>query len=113
MLDVEALGALSEHFPELGPYVYPLKSWDQQQIGFGRIRMMQWQVVYQHMLIMRRQWCHDKKLNFHETEKKVEAKIRRAKILTDPVVHWMLVVAGTYAEAYGDQQPYKDILEVI
>lgn len=109
MLDVEALADLARYFPELGPYVYPLQAPELSEIGYGRIRMQQWQVVHQHMLIMRRSWCHDRGLDFYATEKTVEAKIKRAKILTEPVIHWMLVTAGTYGHAWGEWAPYNDL----
>lgn len=72
--------------------------------GHGRIRAMQWQVVFQHLLVRRRSMCIRAQLDFYEVEKKAEAAVKRLKLEISPELSWLLVYAQTMKIVLGEPE---------
>lgn len=109
-MSVEALKKVAETFPALRVYVPALDV--AERPGLGRIHAMQWQVVFQHMLIMRRTMCQDAGLNFFDTEQKAVKAVKRLKV-DDPYVGWLLVFAATVKSCTGDDAAWKALVAIM
>lgn len=63
-------------------------------VGHGRIRAMQWQAIFQLLLISRRSMCQDAGLNFYEVEMRATTSVRRFYKKPDEL-SWLLVYLAT------------------
>lgn len=64
--------------------------------GGGRIEAMQWQVIFQHLLVRRRGLCHRYQQDFYQVEKKAETAVKKLKV-ADAHLNWLLVYLYTAA----------------
>lgn len=58
--------------------------------GHGRIKAMQWQVVFQDLLIARRFMAQRAELNFYETEKKAQVSVNRVSKDLSSELNWLM-----------------------
>lgn len=58
--------------------------------GHGRIKAMQWQVIFQDLLISRRFMAQRAELNFYETEKKAQASVNRVSKTLSAELNWLM-----------------------
>ena len=80
--------------------------------GGGRIAAMQWQVIFQHLLIRRRVLVQGAALNFYEFEKKATAAVKRLGV-DDPHLTWLLVYLYTRKVARGDSEGWDYAVGII
>lgn len=107
MAALEILGRHQGGFDEYPNVLHML-----DDLGHGRLAMMQWQVIFQHMLIIRRTLAQNPGFNFHDTEVKANQAVKRLRILEEPQVHWMLVFAYFCKEA-GNPLVWTEILTLL
>lgn len=62
----------------------------------GRLEAMQWQIIFQHLLIRRRNLCQRFQRDFYEVEKKAEVAVKKLKS-GDAHLDWLLVFLYTHA----------------
>ena len=58
--------------------------------GHGRIKAMQWQVIFQDLLINRRFMAQRTGLDFYETEKKAQTSVNRVSKTLPPELNWLM-----------------------
>lgn len=58
--------------------------------GHGRIKAMQWQVIFADLLISRRFMAQRAELNFYETEKKAQASVNRVSKNLSAELNWLM-----------------------
>lgn len=82
----------------------------QEGLGHGRIEAQQHQVIFQHLLILRRQIVQDAGLNFYAVQEYAEKKLKRLKITVDTPIPWMLATyALTLEKATGDTRLWDEL----
>lgn len=104
----EALEVVADHYPDLATYLPALRM--TKTCGFGnagRIEAMIWQVVFQHMLELRRRSVARDQQHFYTTEQAVVKAVKRLK-LEDPYLEWVAVFAKTL-DACGDPGPWAEL----
>jgi hypothetical protein len=90
----------------LGGYIHALDTAGDS--GKGRIRMMIWQAVFQHLMIRRRILCREAELDFYEVEKKAEAAVKRLGVVDAPL-SWLLVYVHTRRQVRGDRDYWDTV----
>lgn len=65
-------------------------------IADGRVAAMQWQVIFQHLLVRRRVLCRTHLRDFYEVEKIAEKVVKKLGV-QDPHLNWLLVYLYTNA----------------
>lgn len=60
----------------------------------GRLKAMQWQVIFQHLLVRRRNLCQRAGRDFYEVEKKAETAVKKLKS-GDAHLDWLLLFLYT------------------
>lgn len=68
----------------------------------GRLKAMQWQVIFQHLLVRRRTLCQRYQQDFYQVEKKAETAVKKLKS-GDAHLDWLLVYLHTLAMLTGDK----------
>lgn len=79
--------------------------------GHGRIRAQLEGVLFQHLLILRRQAVQDAGLNFYQVEQQVMRKIKKLDDLS-PLNHILAVYALTM-QATGSPGPWNELRDML
>lgn len=58
--------------------------------GHGRVKAMQWQVIFQDLLISRRHMAQQAGLDFYETEKKAQTSVNRVRKNLPAELNWLM-----------------------
>lgn len=104
----EALEVVADHYPDLAAYLPALEMIDRCTFGnAGRIKAQIWQVIFQHMLELRRQAVVRSAQHFYAVEKAATAAVKRLK-LDDPYLEWVAVFAKTL-DACDDPGPWTEL----
>ena len=104
----EALEVVADHHPDLATYLPVLEM--TMRTGFGnagRLEAMTWQLVFQHMLELRRRAVARERQHFYTVEQAVLKAVKRLK-LDDPYLEWVVVFAKTL-DACGDPGPWAGL----
>lgn len=104
----EALEVVADHYPDLAAYLPALEMIDRCTFGnAGRIKAQIWQVIFQHMLELRRQAVARDQQHFSIVEKTATTAVKRLK-LEDPYLEWVAVFAKTL-DVCNDPGPWTEL----
>lgn len=104
----EALEVVADHHPDLAAYLPALEMIETCTFGnAGRIKAQIWQVIFQHMLELRRQACARTAQHFYTVEQAATKAVKRLK-LDDPYLEWVAVFAKTL-DACEDPGPWAEL----
>ena len=98
-MDVPSIGDLLEAYGPVFEYV--------SDAGHGRIQAQLEGVLFQHLLILRRQAVQDAGMNFYQVEQQVTRKIKKLDDLS-PLNHIFAVYALTML-ATGRSEPWDEL----
>lgn len=106
---MDPLDTIARHVPGFGVYGPTLLL--QGTLGHGRIRAMQEGVIFQHLLILRREMVQDAGLNFYTVEEQATKIIGKKRLAEYPPLHGYLLMYAAFRQVvHADKETLRAIL---